>query len=140
MKFNTKSCKLATLACLTVMTGLFGCSKDDELSSEEKMLIGTWRRYDNYFAAYGDGWSDKLVLNSDHACLYDIWWTADGSSIEYTSGTWSYNASNRTLTYNTTSKDEYRRPWNVTRLVISLSETNMTLADFDGELFYWTKQ
>lgn len=133
---------LALLLVLFSALTLIDCSKkDDKLSSEEKMLIGTWRRYDNYFAAYGGGWCDKLVLNSDNTCLYDIWWAWDGSCTEYTRGTWSYNASNQTLTWNTISENDVdNRPFNETRFIISLSETNMTLAYSDGEMTYWTKQ
>ncbi len=119
---------------------LTDCRKNDKLSSEEKMLVGTWRKYDNYCAAYGGGWTSKLVLNSDHTCLFDYWWTCDGSSIEHTSGTWSYNASNNTLTYNTISDDVDSRPYNETQLIVSLSKTNMTLSYFDGGIEYWTKQ
>lgn len=131
--------KLLLLTSLVVVIGLLGCVEDFFVSKEEKMLIGTWRKYDNWCSEYGTGWTDKLVLNKDHTCEYDRWGVCDGSGIEHFSGKWSYDVATRTITYNTISKED-GTPMNNDQIVISLSETNMTLCDFGGDQYYWTKQ
>ena len=132
-----KAIKLFTVvACILAIAG---CSKFG-LSNEEKMLVGSYQRYDNYSAAYGNGWIDRLVLNSDHTCLYDIWWVGDGSSIEKTEGTWSFNKTTQTLSWHTISKDVDNRPFDHSGVVVSIDEKQFTIVEFDGSSTTWTKR
>lgn len=125
----------ALVACILAFSG---CTKF-ELSKEDKMLVGTYQRYDNYSANYGTGWIDRLVLNSDHTCLYDIWWTSDGSEIERTEGTWSFDRNTKILSYHTKSKDVGNRSFDCTGVVVSIDENQFTIIELNGNSTTWTK-
>lgn len=121
------------LCIVAIMTCFISCSKDkndnDSTSAEENMLIGTWRLWDDYFAHYSTGWCDKMVLKKDHTYVYDWWGDAWGNNIQTSTGSWSYDASERKFYKG--SNYQY---------LITLSNTELVLMDNDGDEYHWKKQ